>query len=282
MKYTLYDTLFHLCLIICAPYFLIKTLVSDKYRGTLGERFAFYNAVESTTKDRPVVWFHAVSVGETRAVMPLLRRFKEKHPEVSIVLSTVTKTGRELASREGHGLIERIIYMPLDLGWVVKRALRKIRPSLFIIVEKEYWPNMIRLADSSNIPVLVINATISERSYSRYNSLSFLFTGIFKKISLFCAKRDEDARRAIALGMEEKKVHAVGNIKFDMEGIEAAGQIAGLRDALGIRADDVVIVAGSTHAGEELIVLEAFKELKKEFPKIKLIIAPATQTGSMR
>ncbi|MBE9531977.1 MAG: 3-deoxy-D-manno-octulosonic acid transferase, partial [Proteobacteria bacterium] len=218
--------------------------------------------------------FHAVSLGETRAVMPLLRSFKERRPEVSIVLSTVTQTGRELALKEGRGLVERVIYMPLDLSWVVKRALRDVAPALFIVVEKEYWPNMIRFAHSSNVPVVVINATISERSYKRYSFLSFLFAGVFKKISLFCAKRDEDAKRATALGIEKNRVHRVGNIKFDMEDTNAAAQIEGLRDALGITKDDKVIVAGSTHEGEELIVLEAFRELKKEHPKVKLIIAP--------
>jgi 3-deoxy-D-manno-octulosonic-acid transferase len=274
MKYTLYDILLHISLFTLAPYLLVKALINGKDAGTLAERFALYKEMEGAAKERPVIWFHAVSVGETRAVMPLLRRYKEVHPNVRIVFSTVTATGRELAKKEGQGLIEKVIYMPLDLSWVVRSALRKIRPALFIIVEKEYWPNMIRIADLKGIPVLVINATISERSFSRYSSLSFLFKGIFSKVSLFCAKRDRDAERAIALGVEQGRVHAVGNIKFDMEGGDAKAQIAGLRDALGITTDDTVIVAGSTHAGEELIVLDTFKELKKEYPKIKLIIAP--------
>lgn len=274
MIYILYDILLHLCLIVLTPYFLIKMLVSGKYRGSINERFAFYDVMAGPKDDRPVVWFHAVSVGETRAVMPLLKRFKEARPEVSIVLSTVTRTGRELAKKEGRAIIERVIYMPLDLGWVVKRALSIIRPSLFIIVEKEYWPNMIRLADSSGVPVLVVNATISKRSFARYSSLSFLFAGIFKKISLFCAKREEDAERATALGVEQNRVHAVGNIKFDMEESDVKGQIEGLRTSLGITKDDTVIVAGSTHTGEELIILDAYKKLKGDFSGLKLIIAP--------
>ena len=103
-----------------------------------------------------------------------------------------------MPKNKGTAFIDKIIYMPLDLGWVVRRALKKIRPVLFIIVEKEYWPNMIRLAQGCGVPVLVVNATISERSFSRYSSLSFLFTEIFARISLFCAKRNEDAERAVS------------------------------------------------------------------------------------
>lgn len=276
MKFMLYDILLHLCLVFLAPYFLVRLVVSGKYRGSIKERFAFYGAKFKAPGPGagPVVWFHAVSVGETRAVMPLLRRFKLAHPDTRIVFSTVTRTGRELAKKEGAESIDRLIYMPLDLGWVVKRALRIMRPTLFIIVEKEYWPNMIRLAEDSGVLVLVVNATISERSFSRYKSLSFLFTDIFSKLSLFCAKREEDKERAIALGIEQDRVHTIGNIKFDMEEIDATTQIEGLREALGITRDDVVIVAGSTHAGEEEIVLDLFKRLKEHYDGIKLLIAP--------
>ncbi len=274
MKYMLYDILLHLCLALLAPYFLVRLLVSGKYRGTIKERFAFYGSTEEASGPGPTVWFHAVSVGEARAVMPLLRRFKLAHPATRIIFSTVTRTGRELAKKEGADSIDRLIYMPLDLGWVVKRALKKMRPSLFIIVEKEYWPNMIRLAEDSGVLVLVVNATISERSFSRYKSLSFLFTDIFNKLSLFCAKREEDAERAIALGIKQDRVHTIGNIKFDMEDTDAATRIQGLREALAITKDDVVIVAGSTHAGEEGIVLDVYKRLKGKYDGTKLILAP--------
>ncbi len=276
MKYILYDILLHLTLIILTPYFLVMMLVCNKYRGSIKERFAFYGPkfIPPGAEGGSVVWFHAVSVGETRAVMPLLRRFKLAHSDTRIVFSTVTRTGRELAKKEGAGIIDRLIYMPLDLGWVIRKALRIMRPSLFIIVEKEYWPNMIRLAEDSGVLVLVVNATLSERSYSRYRSLSFLFRDIFSKLSLFCAKREEDADRARALGIEQSRVHTIGNIKFDMEDVDAAAQIEGLREAVGIIKGDVVIVAGSTHAGEEKIILEVFKRLKEKFEGIKLILAP--------
>ncbi|MEE9542969.1 MAG: 3-deoxy-D-manno-octulosonic acid transferase [Thermodesulfobacteriota bacterium] len=276
MKYLIYDILFHLFLIITIPWYLFKMIVNGKYRHRLLERFAVYGTKEVTLaqKDKPAVWFHAVSVGETRAVMPLLKRFKEEHPETRIVFSTVTRTGRELAKKEGDGLIDSIIYMPIDLGWVVTRAVNIIRPAIFIIVEKEYWPNIINRIRSSGAPVMVINATISRKSFDRYKRLSFFFADLFKRLSLFCAKRTEDAERVIELGMDKAKVNVTGNIKFDMEEVNAARETAGLAESLAITKDDVVIVAGSTHAGEETIIIDLFKKLTKDYPEIKLLIAP--------
>jgi 3-deoxy-D-manno-octulosonic-acid transferase len=276
MKYTIYDIVLHICLLICAPYYLLRIIFSGKYRHGLLERFSLYGTKGPVLaeKNRETVWFHAVSVGETRAVMPLLRRFKERHPNTRIVFSTVTQTGQELAGKEGHGLIDSLIYMPLDLGWVVRRAVKIIRPALFVIVEKEYWPNIINHMTSSRTPIVVVNATISERSYNRYKLFSFFFSDLFKKLSLFLAKREEDADRIVSLGMESSKASVVGNIKFDMEDIDAAAQIEGLRDALAITMDDTVIVAGSTHAGEELMIIESYKRIKKDYPEVKLLIAP--------
>ena len=276
MRYIAYDILLHLCMIVLIPYYIAKMIFAGKYRHGLPERFAVYGRGGPTPAagDTETLWFHAVSVGETRAVMPLLRRFKEAHPKTRIVFSTVTETGRELAKSEGAALIDSLIYMPLDLSWVVKRALKRIRPSLFVIVEKEYWPNIIRLTRASGVPVMVVNATVSRRSFTRYKKLSFFFREIFNGLSLFCAKREEDGARIRELGMDGADIRVVGNLKFDMEEVNASREIAGLRDSLGVTQDDTVIVAGSTHKGEEEIIIETYKKLKKDFPGLKLLIAP--------
>ncbi|MBI5599416.1 MAG: 3-deoxy-D-manno-octulosonic acid transferase [Deltaproteobacteria bacterium] len=278
MTHALYDILLHLSLVTLLPYFLVKMISSGKYRRGLAERLGFFRSAkfEGFGGSR-VVWFHAVSVGEARAVMPMLRVFRERHPEVKIVFSTVTATGNDIAKKEGALLIDALIYFPLDLSWVVKRTVRRIRPDMLIIVEKELWPNVMRVLKNASVPVVFVNGTVSERSFLRYNRFSFFFREVFSGIGFFCGRTKEDAQRAVALGTNPAATVVTGNIKFDMRPpTPGAGELEALRTVMGIEPADMVIVAGSTHAGEEKILLDAFKRLKGEWSvtPLKLVLAP--------
>ncbi|MBI5560981.1 MAG: 3-deoxy-D-manno-octulosonic acid transferase [Deltaproteobacteria bacterium] len=275
MAYILYDTLLHLSLIVLLPYFLVRAFSSGKYLSGIQERFGLIDVGKlEGLKGEKVAWFHAVSVGETKAVMPLLKLFRERHPTVKIVFSTVTPTGGRVARKEGVSLIDSLIYFPLDLSWVSRRVIRRISPGIFITVEKEFWPNFFRILRTNSVPSVVVNGTISERSFRRYRRYPRLFKDLFSALT-FCARTEEDRERAIALGTPAKRCPAAGNLKFDMSPRSLdKEEMERLSSLMGIRPGERVLVAGSTHSGEERIFLDAFKKLKEEFRPLKLILAP--------
>lgn len=273
--YLLYDILLHLSLIILLPYFLFKMAVRGKYRQGLMERFGIIKAdkIDRLGGKRPI-WLHAVSVGETKAVVPLVKRLREEYPDIRIVFSTVTATGNSIATKN-LPWVDAIIFFPLDLSWVVRRVVRNLKPKVFIVVEKEVWPNLLRVLQKEGVPAVVINGTISSRSFKRYRLFMPFFKVVFKGITLFCVQGKEDRERVLSLGIEEERVMVTGNIKFD-EGpsTPTTTEMLGLMKTLGLSEGEGVIVAGSTHRGEEEVILDVFKRLKEEFHGLRLIIAP--------
>ncbi len=276
MIYILYDIILHISVIVLLPYFMFKMLSEGKYRTGIPERFAIYRDEKlRALEGGDVVWFHAVSVGETRAVLPLLKLFKERYPEKKVVFSTITYTANRVAKNEEPLLIDVLVYFPLDLSWVVKRAVARLGPSLFVVVEKEVWPNIIHTLHERGVPIVVVNGTVSERSFGRYKKLGFFFANIFSTITRFCARTQEDRDRAVALGVSAQRAVATGNLKFDIEDVELKeADRESLGEELGIEPDDPLVVAGSTHAGEEEILIHVFRRLKEGFPALKLILAP--------
>jgi 3-deoxy-D-manno-octulosonic-acid transferase len=216
--YILYNILIHLVFLFLLPYFILTMAFEGRYRRGLVERFGFLSRekLKSLSGSR-VVWFHAVSVGETKAVIPLVRLFKNRHPEVKVVFSTVTPTGNSVAEKEGGPFIDALIYMPLDMSWVIRRVVKALGPEAFIVVEKEVWPNLVRILSSQGIPVIVVNGTISDGSFKRYRWLSFFFRPVFSRVAFFCARTEEDARKARYLGCDPARVIEAGNLKFDWE-----------------------------------------------------------------
>jgi len=276
MAYFLYNVILHLSALLLLPYFLIKMITARKYREGIPERFGFVDKAKfKNLKGAPAVWVHAVSVGETKAVLPVIRILKRMRPDVKIVFSTVTATGNRTAAKEGKGLIDALIYFPLDLSWAVRRVATMVRPSIFMVVEKEIWPNAFRTMHGMGAPVIIVNGTMSDRSARRYASLSFLFRDVFSKVALFLARTDEDLRKALSAGVSADRAEVSGNIKFDLAPNLMDGQfVAKLKEAIGVAPGTKVITAGSTHPGEEEVVLGAFRELRGEFDGLKLVIAP--------
>lgn len=266
-------------MIALLPYFFIKAILNGKYREGIAERFGFIRkekllALQGAT----VVWVHAVSVGETKAVVPVLRLLKANRPDVKIVFSTVTKTGNRTAEADCKGLIDCLIYFPLDLSCVVARVARSIAPSTVVIVEKEFWPNFILRMHRAKVPVVVINGAMSDRSFARFKRFGFFFRDVFGKIAYFAARTPEDRDKAIGVGVAAELTANIGNIKFDMKppALDKEGA-AKLASALGIDqtgAKGKIIVAGSTHAGEEEILIRVYRRLAVEQPSLKLIMAP--------
>ncbi|MFZ3072640.1 MAG: 3-deoxy-D-manno-octulosonic acid transferase [Thermodesulfobacteriota bacterium] len=276
MAFFLYDIFLHAALPALLPYFLLKMIFYGKYRSGIFERFGFIKREKTKMLNgKTVVWVHAVSVGETKAVLPLVKILKGKNPDVRVVFSTVTATGNAVAKQEGASFIDALIYFPLDFGWAVRRVVGSVRPSLFVAVEKEFWPNFLMTLDKNSVPVIVVNGAISEKSARGYKKLAFLFKRVFGSISFFCAMTKQDAERAAMLGIRKERIAVSGNLKLDAapKALTEADKDF-IRENLGISRGTHVIVAGSTHRGEEDILLTAFGRLKKEFHGLKLVLAP--------
>ena len=215
------------------------------------------------------IWIHAVNVGEVMAVKKLLEGLRQLYPDKRLVISTVTPTGNKVAK----GLLKDgdfLTYLPLDFSFTVNRVINKIKPSLFIIAETEIWPNLIRGLYKKNIPVAIVNGRISDASFKGYSAIKFLLKPILRKVSLFCMQAESDAERLMHLGAAKEKIKIAGNMKFDA----APNLFRHTAVKLGIRPDEELIVAGSTHPGEEEVILEAYKDLLPEFPGLRLLIAP--------
>ena len=277
MIMAIYDILLHLCLIFLLPYLYYKRITKGKYKSGIAERFGIFEKgrFAALKGSANVVWFHAVSVGETKAIIPLVKKFKKQNLECRVVFSTITPTGQKVAREEGKDLIDVFIYFPLDFAWVVSKVLDFIMPSIFVVVEKEVWPNTVYLLNERRIPTLVANGAISDNSFKNYQKLSVIFRPIFEKMTYFCAQTEQYGKKALALGLKEESLVVTGNIKFDMSPSQlGSDEKKELKAKLGFSDSDVIFTAGSTHKGEEDKILSVFGRLKKDFPELKLIIAP--------
>ena len=212
------------------------------------------------------VWLHAVSVGEVIASERFLKELKQRYPEKRIVVSTITDTGQDIAKKR-LGDIARIVYLPLDLGFVLSRAIAALRPELLILVETELWPALIWSMKDAAVPVVVLNGRISDSSFGGYRRIRFIMKRVLSSVGVFLMQDEEYARRIRAIGADEQKVGVMGSFKFDTEPPGEKPAWAGLLSG-------PVLVAGSTHRGEESLVLDAYQGLRRSFEDLSLIIAP--------
>ncbi len=212
------------------------------------------------------IWVHAVSVGEVNAAIQLLRRLRGKYPDMPIVLSTITDTGQKVAlDKVPEGV--SVVYLPFDINRVLEKAFRRVKPKMLIVMETELWPNIFRLSHKRNIPVIILNGRISEKSSRGYKKISFFMKKVFSYVTVFSMQSSLDADRLKAIGAEEKKVQVSGNFKFDME-------MSGKMPVWTTAVKGPVIMAGSTHRGEEELVLSAYLKNNAKFPDLRLILAP--------
>jgi 3-deoxy-D-manno-octulosonic-acid transferase len=258
------------------PAFATQAILRGKYRRGLGERLG---RVPAWTGTVPPVWLHAVSVGEVMAATPLARELAARRPELPLLVSTVTDTGRGVA--EARLPARQFVFFPLDFAWAVRPALDRLRPRAVLLTETEIWPNFLRACSARDVPVVLVNGRISQRSYPRYRRVRRFFGRVLQGIRLFCMQTPEDARRILDLGAPPERVHVVGNLKFDLAaGDPARGGTAdgsdgpAVRQMLGVPLSRPVLVAGSTHRGEEGPVLEAFKTVRRSVPDLTLLLAP--------
>ncbi|MBI2413703.1 MAG: 3-deoxy-D-manno-octulosonic acid transferase [Deltaproteobacteria bacterium] len=276
MIFLLYDILLHISVIVLLPYFVVKMFTARKYRDGIPERFGFIGREKiQAASGSPLIWIHAVSVGETKAVAPVVKSLKQRNPGVKILFSTVTRTGNATAAKDLSGSIDALIYFPLDLSWAIRRVARAFKPAAFVVIEKEIWPNIFLEMKKENVPVIILNGTISDRSHSRFLRFAFFFKEVFGCVSLFSARTEDDRKKAVEAGVKEGNARTAGNIKFDLTPpVAHPDYLNTIKDSLRITPSDPVIVAGSTHPGEEEKVIAAFKAVLREHANARLIIAP--------
>jgi len=264
--------LYSLLLYFLIPYVIVRLI----YRGFSNhgywhrwhERFGFV----SYRQDKPVIWVHAVSVGETRAAAPLINELIKRYPDHRVWVTTMTPTGSDQVQSLFGDRVEHS-YVPYDLPFSVSLFLNRIKPATVLIMETELWPNIYHGCFKRGIPVCLANVRISASSFKGYQMVQGLTKNTLAKVSRFAVQSDADAARIMLLGASQEHLQVTGNIKFDLQvpaSVVEAGSL--LRQRWG--KDRSILLAASTHEGEETIILSSFKRLKKIFPELLLVLVP--------
>jgi 3-deoxy-D-manno-octulosonic-acid transferase len=258
-------------LAVSAPWWLWKMAATGKYREGLAERLGRVPARLFSAKDgRPVIWLHAVSVGEVIAISGLVRELRTQAPNHRVVVSTTTRTGQQVA-RERFGAPD-VFYYPLDFASAIRPYLRRLQPQLFVLAETEFWPRMLHECRRAGIPVAVVNARISDRSYPRYLRLKSIWRKILCGLSVVLAQTEEDVTRLRAIGAPPERVKLGGNLKYDVRANQTTEIVNSIRRAL--PSNPKVLVCGSTLEGEEQLLLDAWPTLTATVPELRMILAP--------
>jgi 3-deoxy-D-manno-octulosonic-acid transferase len=273
---TLYNILFIIFFVLSAPYYFWRMRRRGNWLPGFGQRFGKYDvALKQALTNRHVIWLHAVSVGEVNLCTQLIRALEPRVPNLKIVVSTTTTTGMGELRRRLPTHVSKIYY-PVDRRKYVNRAMATINPEAIVLVEAEIWPNFLWRAQRLGLPVFLANARLSDRSFPRYKKFAFLFRPLFRSLAGVGCQNEADAVRLREVGCRPEAVRVVGNLKFDAAKLEEQRKldVAAMLRQLGVPADAPVLVAGSTHDGEEMILAEIAARLRAQFPKLFLVLVP--------
>ncbi len=272
----LYNILLMMAAVPVLLYFLLKMLMTGKYRKSFIQKLGGRQdkILSGLNNEGKRIWFHAVSVGEVTAAAPIVASLKMKRPGARIIFSTSTETGQGMAERLVQGA-DAFIYFPLDIPFAVNKMLDLVRPDVFVLVETELWPNFLSAASKRGVSSLMVNGRISPRSFSKYRGTGFFWRGILKNIAAAGMISDIDATRIADIGMAAGKIRVMGNAKYDAL---AAMVSQDLQDDIvrryNVRQDEKFLVAGSTHPGEEDVIIQVYRELLATYPELGLILVP--------
>jgi 3-deoxy-D-manno-octulosonic-acid transferase len=273
MPHLLYIIVYALLMPVILLRLLWRSRCAPAYRQRWLERFGIFSA-PTLNREHPVIWLHAVSVGETLASVPLVKHLQHAYPTWQWVITTTTPTGSERV-RANFGSRVFHVYAPYDLPVFLDNFLCRIKPSLCIIMETELWPNMLRSCNKKSIPTLVANARLSEKSANGYQKLSFLMRDMLRDVSCVAAQQQADADRFMQLGLSPSQLCITGSIKFDLEIDPIIAETAkALRAQWSCHGTRKIWLAASTHPGEDDIILAAFSDIKKSFPDVLLVLVP--------
>lgn len=270
MLYFFYNLVLTAGFFLSLPFLPLLLLLGPRFRVGLGQRFGFYSEeLKKYGQGARPVWIHAASVGEVRSIVPLVHELRKRFPASQVILSTFTLTGNRVAREIGGA--DLVLFLPLDFFWVVRRAITTFTPAMLVIVETEIWPNLLREAFRRGVPTLLLSGRLSAKALARYALFRAFFRRVLGYFTAIGMQSGADAARILELGADEGRVSVVGSLKF------AARQ----PDPNGDRPVPMVspvgkkwIVAGSTHRGEEAILLKAFVSVRLRFPKVSMVLAP--------
>jgi 3-deoxy-D-manno-octulosonic-acid transferase len=273
VEYFVYNFCFAVALVLgllLSPFLL---LCGERFRNGLAQRFGFYPRGLAAALSHPgAIWIHAASVGEVDAARRLAQELRKRLPQRKILLSTFTATGNARARQIGAA--DAVVFLPLDQKWIVRRTLAKLNPSLLIFLETEIWPNLLREAHRKGIPTLLLSGRVSAKGFRRYARLRFFFRRVLQYYSALGMQSQEDAERIVKLGADDRRVFVSGNLKRAPAARRQNGKETAACETRATRSDAQVLVVGSSHRGEEEILLKVFAVLKEAFPNLQLVLAP--------
>ena len=274
--YLLYSVVTLLLLVVLSPYFVYQAMRHNKYLGSLGQRFGYLPVSFNLDGDQSI-WVHAVSVGEVLAARPIISELRRRYPTLKLFLSTTTLSGQQLARRNVAD-VDGVFYLPFDWMFTVRRTLKLVNPRLFVMVETEIWPNLLRECRRRGIRTALVNGRISQRSFPRYRLARPFFRRVLADIDRLCVQGEESARRLVELGAEPSRITVTGSLKFeslDATPIPGRGPARVLR-FFRLSANRPVLVAGSTMKGEEEFIVRAFNRFRSTpaGSNALLVIAP--------
>jgi 3-deoxy-D-manno-octulosonic-acid transferase len=285
--YAAYSVIAVAFFVMVSPYLLYQAIRYRKYIASLPQRMGYLPVSFNLDGDESI-WIHAVSVGEVLTARALLPQLHDRYPRLRIFVSTTTMAGQQVA-RTNLPYVDQVFYFPFDLRFIVNRTLRLVRPRLFVMMETEIWPNLLRACKRNGVKTVLVNGRISARSYPRYKLVRFFFRRVLADVDRFCMQSEESARRIIEIGAPRERVTVTGSLKFDSLDYPAdvrrvdVGRVAPLVHDRGrtrilryfrISPNRPVVIAGSTLKGEEEPLLEAFQRIRATMTNALLIIAP--------
>ncbi|MCS6292726.1 MAG: 3-deoxy-D-manno-octulosonic acid transferase [Nitrospira sp.] len=268
--------LYNILLILVTPIILCILLAKKRCRRGLLDRFGLRvrPVLEPSGERRPLIWIHAVSLGEVVAVTPLVKELHRNHPDHRLIVSTVTETGREAVEQRLAGIAEHR-YAPLDVPWAVSRAITQWQPVLYAFVETELWPNLLWTLRDRQVPTIMVNGRLSSRSFARQHIVGLIsfYRSVLRSLTLCLMQSERDVQRIVALGADADRVHRTGNIKFDQP-LPSMAADTSLRTELGLQEGESLLLAGSTHEGEEEALVAAYRQIVVTHPNAVLMLAP--------
>jgi 3-deoxy-D-manno-octulosonic-acid transferase len=271
-----YNIFFTIFFILSSPYYFFRMQRRGNWHRGFAQRLGrFDSKFKQAITNRQTLWLHAVSVGEVGVCTQLIRALEPRLPNVKIVVSTTTTTGMQELQHRLPTHISRIYY-PLDYRRFVSHALKTVHPEAIVLVEAEIWPNFIWKARDMRIPLFLVNARLSNRSYPRYKRFGFLFRRLFASFTGVGAQNESDAAKLRELGCRPECIHVVGSLKFDAAQLDERRllDVPGMLAQLGVAPDARILVGGSTHRGEEALLADIFIRLRQQFPDLFLILVP--------
>ncbi|CDR33609.1 3-deoxy-D-manno-octulosonic acid transferase [Criblamydia sequanensis] len=254
--------------LLSAPYLLIRSIKNPKYGLSLIKKFGF--SLHNASLGKKIIWVHAVSLGETRGAQTLVKLLKEKFQNSLIVFTTTTVTGQEEAKKNIKA--DFFGYLPWDLSFIIFPLVKRVNPSLVLLIESDFWPNFLAACKKNKANIVLVNGKISEKSLNRLLKFPSIKEKIINRIDCFCLQSEDYKKRFLALGVKENKIHVTGNIKLDLsvdENVDAA-----LIQKLSLAEDDFVLVFGSSHFNEEDQFTGVLNEIWKKHPHVKAVLVP--------